>query len=620
MFQTIGHCTLTASKGGEMNKKTITIAVVLVAFVTTAFMLVGFPYFFRIPLESQKLDYDKQEKGKVVLDSNLVVEFRGDPGWVEFDPPIGAREFLEDRESTREEIAWFPWHEGRSWSKVRYSLNPNRKEIFKPETKYTIKFRNGEKISFETITLPKVVDVYKSNMPPRDFGNIATFNSVLLVFNEEIAWQDDYLIIDPPAAVSTDSQTYSDGRWELFVMPEKRWENSTTYTLTIKQGLKDTFGHPMEEDYSLTFTTEPPVSVVEATPEGTSQSIDSVVKIVFDRAPVPKAGESSFVVTPGVEGKMTWEDETTFVWTPAQKLPYSTEYVLAIGGNESWQDPITAHEWKFRTQDPPVSVEIESRSSSPTTLKVIASGGLSSYSYEWSTGETSEFITAKVPAGETRSFSVTVTSGDQTAAAEILVKGPPLPPPPPTPAPVPPAPASAGGMKFVLSFDDSDGSGGVVSGILDVLAAYGAKAIFFPTGSWAHGAGAPYISRMLAEGHMVCNHTRDHANLTFLSEVGIREQILGGAGVGTCNLLRPPYGSHNAFVDSAAASMGYSIYTWTVDPRDWSGTSVSYITSTILSNASPGGIVVLHMHAGNTLIALPAIIEGLQAAGYTLSY
>ena len=59
---------------------------------------------------------------------------------------------------------------------------------------------------------------------------------------------------------------------------------------------------------------------------------------------------------------------------------------------------------------------------------------------------------------------------------------------------------------------------------------------------------------------------------------------------------------------------------WTVDPRDWSGTSVSYITSTILNKARPGGIVVLHMHAYNTMIALPGIIEGLQAAGYTLSY
>ena len=131
---------------------------------------------------------------------------------------------------------------------------------------------------------------------------------------------------------------------------------------------------------------------------------------------------------------------------------------------------------------------------------------------------------------------------------------------------------------------------------------------------------------MLAEGHMVCNHTRDHANLTLLSEAGIREQILGGAGVGTCNLLRPPYGngctveSGRAYIEPVVQSLGYSIYCWTVDPRDWSGTSVSYITSTILNKARPGGIVVLHMHAYNTMIALPGIIEGLQAAGYTLSY
>jgi peptidoglycan/xylan/chitin deacetylase (PgdA/CDA1 family) len=73
-------------------------------------------------------------------------------------------------------------------------------------------------------------------------------------------------------------------------------------------------------------------------------------------------------------------------------------------------------------------------------------------------------------------------------------------------------------------------------------------------------------------------------------------------------------------VDSIAASLGYSIYMWDIDPRDWAGTSVSYITSTILNNAHPGAVVILHMHAYNTMAALPGIIEGLQDAGYVLSY
>jgi peptidoglycan/xylan/chitin deacetylase (PgdA/CDA1 family) len=258
-------------------------------------------------------------------------------------------------------------------------------------------------------------------------------------------------------------------------------------------------------------------------------------------------------------------------------------------------------------------VEIEGSNKSPTALKAIATRGTGEYSYEWSTGETSDTIEVKVPIGETWGITVTVTSGDQSNSAEAVIEGPPPPPPPP-----PPPITAGGGNKFVLTFDDSDGSGVIVSQILDTLARYGAKAIFFPKGSWA--AGNPIIDRMWAEGHLVCNHTYSHANLTLLSAGGIRSEILGGAGVGKCNLLRPPYGAHNSYVDSIAASLGYSIYMWDIDPRDWSGTSVSYIASTILHNAHSGAVLLLHMHAYNTMVALPGIIEGLQAAGYVLSY
>jgi len=187
----------------------------------------------------------------------------------------------------------------------------------------------------------------------------------------------------------------------------------------------------------------------------------------------------------------------------------------------------------------------------------------------------------------------------------------------------PPVVTPGGGNKIVLTFDDSDSSGVLVSQILDILARYGVKAIFFPTGNWANGSGAPYVQRMLAEGHLVCNHTRDHADLTTLSRDGVIEQILGGAGVGSCNLLRPPYGAHNSYVDSIAAELGYSIYMWTIDTMDWNRRYAGgdqEILNIVLSQAYPGAIVLMHMHVDNTVSALPAMIEGLQAAGYQLSW
>ena len=196
-------------------------------------------------------------------------------------------------------------------------------------------------------------------------------------------------------------------------------------------------------------------------------------------------------------------------------------------------------------------------------------------------------------------------------------------PEPASPLPVsyepPPEVRPGGGNKIILTFDDS---GPFAQGILDTMAQYGAKGIFFPNGNWAN-ANPALIERMRNEGHLVCNHTYDHANLTTLSAEGVRSEILGGAGVGSCNLLRPPYGAHNSSVDSIAASLGYSIYMWDIDTRDWArryDSGDQEILNIVLSQARPGAVVLMHMHVDQTLEALPRMLEGLKAAGYELSW
>jgi peptidoglycan/xylan/chitin deacetylase (PgdA/CDA1 family) len=62
---------------------------------------------------------------------------------------------------------------------------------------------------------------------------------------------------------------------------------------------------------------------------------------------------------------------------------------------------------------------------------------------------------------------------------------------------------------------------------------------------------------------------------------------------------------------------------WTIDTRDWARRYVGgdqEILNIVLSQAHPGAIVLMHMHVDNTVRALPAMIEGLQAAGYKLSW
>ncbi len=174
------------------------------------------------------------------------------------------------------------------------------------------------------------------------------------------------------------------------------------------------------------------------------------------------------------------------------------------------------------------------------------------------------------------------------------------------------------GRTITLTFDDGGDSAGP---ILDVLARSGVKAIFFPTGMWAK-AHPDLIKRMIAEGHLVGDHTDTHAYLTRLPEPRIRAEIAAG-NVGNTNLFRPPYGAFNSLVISIVQDMGFRLFLWNVDPRDWARTYPGgdrEIVDAVTSRAFPGAVVVLHLQVRNALLALPTIIERLRAAGYTIGW
>jgi peptidoglycan/xylan/chitin deacetylase (PgdA/CDA1 family) len=70
------------------------------------------------------------------------------------------------------------------------------------------------------------------------------------------------------------------------------------------------------------------------------------------------------------------------------------------------------------------------------------------------------------------------------------------------------------------------------------------------------------------------------------------------------------------------ASRGLTAVLWSDDPRDWTRPGTSAIVQRVLAQAAPGAIIELHDGGGDrseTVQALPAIIEGLQAQGYRLA-
>ena len=184
----------------------------------------------------------------------------------------------------------------------------------------------------------------------------------------------------------------------------------------------------------------------------------------------------------------------------------------------------------------------------------------------------------------------------------------------------PPARVEPGrGERLTLTFDDGAKDPAQVTALLDLLQKEKVQAIFFPTGYWAD-THPRLVERMWRDGHRVCNHTYSHPDLRQprLSDDAIRKEISKGAGAGKCQLFRPPMRATDARVERIVAEMGYTMYLWDVDSRDWEGLPAEDMVHRVLARVKPGSVVLFHMHGAAMLQAVTALIPRLRKAGYAL--
>jgi peptidoglycan-N-acetylglucosamine deacetylase len=172
-----------------------------------------------------------------------------------------------------------------------------------------------------------------------------------------------------------------------------------------------------------------------------------------------------------------------------------------------------------------------------------------------------------------------------------------------------------------LSFDDGPVSG--TNDLLDVLAEKDVDVTFFTVGS--NVSNHPEIlARMAAEGHIIGNHTFDHAQLTRLSAKEVRTQIestndlIEQATGSRPSLLRPPYGATNGQVAAVAKELGMAQINWDVDPEDWKDRNSEVVRERVLANTRNGSIVLSHDIHETTRDAYADIIDGLRDKGFTL--
>ncbi len=243
---------------------------------------------------------------------------------------------------------------------------------------------------------------------------------------------------------------------------------------------------------------------------------------------------------------------------------------------------------------------------------------------------------------------------------------PPATPRPSVPPPVGDLPCRAGnraaggtatyaripnaGNEVALTFD----MGGRVDPALDIMAFLVANrvcATIFATGAMSStpiGQQVLAIIRAHPGQFEIANHTMAHCDLvhggggspttapcatggpptaSFIrSQLTDAEAILrAGTGQDPLPYWRPPYGSINAAVTAAAASVGYTkTFLWDIDTIDWKpesqgGPSAQQIAAKVITNAQGGSNVLFHLGGYNTLDAVKLIVPGLRQRGLVVS-
>jgi len=183
-----------------------------------------------------------------------------------------------------------------------------------------------------------------------------------------------------------------------------------------------------------------------------------------------------------------------------------------------------------------------------------------------------------------------------------------------------------GGRRVALTFDDGPDAAWTAR-VLDILAERRVRATFFLVGERA--AREPATVRAIAGGgHEIGSHGWSHTSLWLCgprrteSEIARTKSLLADLAGAPPMLFRPPWGMVNAAMFGALRRHGQRCVFWSIQPEGLRPAAAETQVTHVLRRAHPGAIVDLHDAEGTPgaparlCAALPAMIDGLAAAGY----
>lgn len=182
--------------------------------------------------------------------------------------------------------------------------------------------------------------------------------------------------------------------------------------------------------------------------------------------------------------------------------------------------------------------------------------------------------------------------------------------------------------KVIYLTFDSGYENGFTNHMLDVLKKHNAPGNFFVVESYIKN-NPDIIKRMEKEGHLVCNHSKNHPSMAKITDfekfkdeiTSVEDAYKDVTGKDMPKFFRPPMGKFSEQSLKYTKDLGYSSIFWSFAYVDWyndNQPTPEYAKEKIYSRTHPGAIVLLHPNSTTNTQILDEVITHWKEEGYKL--
>lgn len=176
-----------------------------------------------------------------------------------------------------------------------------------------------------------------------------------------------------------------------------------------------------------------------------------------------------------------------------------------------------------------------------------------------------------------------------------------------------------------LTFD-AGYENGCTAKILDILQKHNVPAAFFLVGNYLE-TNPDLVRRMVAEGHIVGNHTMHHPDMSKINDIvefqkeleDLEALYLKITGQKMEKYYRPPQGLYSEENLKMAQKLGYKTLFWSLAYVDWNNENQptkDYAFAKLLPRTHNGAVILLHSTSETNATILDELLTKWQEMGY----